>query len=572
MPPANRFLQTCTPVAAGVALLAGCLRSPLGEDTERDLRRSVVESARRELADAERRPGPVQTRREDFSAQLGLKPEALAELQKTAGMDSYAGAPLDLGVDLLDQPARTAPVSLERAVQTAVRNNLAIQFARLGPAVTEAQLHAAEAAFDWTFFSNLNWNNTDTPIVSSAFAGSTSPIFSNTAQQVFGNAGIRRTLLGGGRLTIQLDNTYTDSSTRNQNNRPDPSQQAAFTMQWDQPLLRNAGSEVTQSEIRVARNAERGSVQQLRRDMIRTVTDVEKTYWDLVRAQYDIQILRRLLERGEKVRDQLAERVNLNVNQAQIADAKARVERRRGDVQQAQIQMRLLSDRLKQLMNDPDLPVGSEVVVLPVDRPVDAAVRFSLLESLRQAIAYRPEVQQAILAIDDASIRQTVARSATLPELTARFQLKYQALDNTLGESYGRLFRGDFVDYVIGLAFEVPIGNRKPEAELRRRSLERMQSVVAYKNQVQQAVQEVKASLDRVSNAYRQISQRRTSRLAAAEVLRVLLVEKDISQYTVERLDLELNREDALAAAEREEVQAMIEYNQSIAWNSSAID
>lgn len=548
-----------------LALAAGCARSPMSDDNERDLRRSVIEGARRELSDAERKPASVTLSRDDLVAQLAISPEAMNEIRTMAGPESYERIPLVLGTNLLEEPVRTAPVSLERAVRSAVNNNLAVQFARLGPAISEAQLQSAEAAFDFTFFSNLNWNNTDTPTTRSSFSGSTSPVFSNQLYSATGQAGVRRTLLGGGRLTVQLDNAYTENHTPGQVNTPNPAQTAAFTVQWDQPLLRNAGSEVTQAEIRVARNAERNAVQQLRRDLGRVVTDTEKAYWDLERAEYDIQILRRLLERGEKVRDQLANRLTVNVNEAQVADARARVERRRADLQQAQIQLRLVSDRLKQLMNDPDLPVGSEIVVLPVDRPVDAPVRFSLLESMRQAIAYRPEIQQSILAIDDASIRQMVARSGRLPDLTMRLQARWSALDNSMGESYGKLFKGEFIDYLAGLAFEVPIGNRKAEADYRRRSLERMQSVIAYRNQVQQTVQDVKASLDRVVNSYRQIAQRRNSRLATANSLRVLEVEKDIAQYTPERLDLELNRQEQLAAAERDEVQAMIDYNQSIA-------
>ena len=111
----------------------------------------------------------------------------------------------------------------------------------------------------------------------------------------------------------------------------------------------------------------------------------------------------------------------------------------------------------------------------------------------------------------------------------------------------------------------MPIGNRRAEAELRRRRLERMQSVLSYRNTVQEVVTEVKSALDRILLNYRLIAQTRDARLAASESLRVLVVEKDIAGYTVERLDVELNREESLAQAEREEVQALIEYNTAIA-------
>jgi hypothetical protein len=49
--------------------------------------------------------------------------------------------------------------------------------------------------------------------------------------------GLRRVLVGGGRLTVQQDLSYNDNSTQGQQNNPNPAQQASFTAQWDQPLL-----------------------------------------------------------------------------------------------------------------------------------------------------------------------------------------------------------------------------------------------------------------------------------------------------------------------------------------------
>ncbi|MFA6043478.1 MAG: TolC family protein, partial [Phycisphaerales bacterium] len=509
-----------------LALLAGCTSSPLAHQTETNLRKSVVEAVEREVSDAEATPQPVTTSRTDFSTRLGIKSEMMPELERMAGPNSYDPAKFDLGLDLLNKPVRTTKINLQSAVRSAVSNNIAVQFARLGPAINEAQVQSAEAAFDWTIFSSLSYARTDSPVSNTFQTGSTSSVNSNDQYNFSQQAGVRRTLVGGGRLTAQLDESLIQNNTPGLTVRPNPAQTVAFTLQWDQPLLRNAGSEVTQAQIRIARNAERTSVQQLRRDMIRIVTDTERAYWDLVRAQRDVFILKRLQERGEKVRDQLEQRAKIDANQAQIADARARVERRRADVERAQVQLSITSDRLKQLMNHPDLPEGSEVLVLPADFPADEPVRFSLLESIRQAVAYRPEIQQSVIAIDDASIRRTIAANGRLPDLSLRLQARWSALDNTPGEAYNRLLEGRFLDYLFQLSFEQPIGNRAAESEFRRRQLERSQSVLAYRNSVQQATQEVKSALRRIRQNYDLIAQTRAARIAASESLRVLLVEK----------------------------------------------
>lgn len=544
---------------AGVVGLGGCAASlsPISRESERQLKASIAEAAARELADAAGQPKSVVTSREDGVNSLDIRPDILQELQGMAGPRSYELEEATLGLDLTGRPVRTVSVSLERVLRGVVENNLAVQFARIGPALAESQVVAAEAAFDWTFFSNLNYSNNDTPQVSAV------SIAGNQSQNVQTQAGVRRQLVGGGRFTLQTDYQYIDTATAV---TPNPANFATVTAQWDQPLLRNFGSEVSQAEIRIARNDQRERVQLLKRDLIRTSTDAERTYWQLVRSVADLKVLQRLRQRGEEVREQVRNRAQVDANAAQIADATARVEQRKADVLRAQTQVRLLSDQLKVLMNDPDIPPGSELVLLPVDDAVDEPIKFSLLESLRTAMQNRPEVQQAILSIDDASIRQTVADNQRLPDLSMRLQTRFAGLDNEGLRAFDDAAGGNFVDYLAGLNFEMPLGNRRAEAQLRQRRLERMQSVLSYRNTVQQVVGEVKSALNRLTLNYSLIEQVKTSRTAASENLRVLLVEKQQGGgFTVERLDIELNRQEALASAERQENEALAEYNIAMA-------
>lgn len=551
-----------------LATLAGCASpSPLGQQGERELRRAVTEAAAREVAQAQREGKPIVITREPGAERIGIRPQFMPELDAMAGPKAYDGAKLPLGEDLLGSASRTVVLNLERAVRTAVEHNIAVQFARVSPAISEAQVTSAQAAFDWTLFSTLTLNKNDSPrVASTQGGGSTNNLASTTTQsQAQSTLGVRRQLIGGGRFTVQQDFSFTDDKTRNQVTSPDPASQLSFTLQFDQPLLRGMGSEVSRAEVRVAQNAERNAVQSLKRDLMRTVADTEKTYWQLAQAHKELLIQQRLLERGEKVRDLMIARTLNDANSAQVADAQARVERRKADVLRAQTNLKNASDRLKALMNDPDLPVGSELIVLPADGPIDAPLRFSLLDSIRSAVQYRPEVQQAILGIDDASIRRLVADNQRLPDLQLRLQARTSSLEDSPGDAYGQVWDGRFIDYVAGLVFEVPIGNRRAESELRRRSLERMQTVIAYRNTVQQVTQEVKTSLDRIALNYRLITQTQAGRVAAANALRVLLIEQETTAgITPERLDLEFSRQEQLASAEREEVQALADYNVAI--------
>lgn len=542
----------------------------------------------RELADAEAHASPRITERETTVDSLGLSERVMEQLrteydprgylaqltsaQGTGDSESPANAIRHLlSDDLFGQRPDVLGVSLERAIKAGVRHNLSVELARFGPAIREADVIAAQAAFDWAFVGSVDWQDTDTPAGSFPIpAFGNGQIIVNGNQTVTGSAGLERTLISGGRFSIEQQYVYSDGrpSAFGISSQPDPSTAASLVAELSQPLLQGFGSDVNLAEVRTRENAERRSISSLRLTLIETVTQLEDAYWDLVQANTDVVILSKLLERGVKVRDDIKVRSILDADPAQIADAVANVERRRADVLRAQRAVRAASDRLKLLMSDPRLPIGGELVLVPTDEALDQPMEFSLYDSLGTAIANRPEIEQAILDIDDASIRQVVAQNGRLPQLDLRVQLAMVGLEDSADEATSDQFRREFIDnFLFGLLFRQPIGNRADEAAYRRARLERLQSVVAYRRAVEQAVGDVRAALDDVVTNYRLIDQARTTRLAAAEALRTLLVKKELSQggYTVERLNLELNQQAALAAAEQSEVRALLDYNRAVA-------
>jgi len=554
-----------TAIALALIALAGGCETPIGDQADRTLRESVIDSVRREAADSEKYAGERRTDRNRASELLGIKPELLPELRAMAGPEATEPKQLDLGEGIIGPGGKAQRVSMVHAVRSAAENNLQVQFARLAPAVSEAQLVAAEAAFDWTFFSNLTYSNTDDPRIQTSQSGFSFTLPGVQQQQVLSNAGLRRSLITGAQITVQADLTTTDDTTGGQIASPDTAYQTGVALQIDQPLLRGAGSDVALAEVRLSRNAERTSVASLRRDLIKAITDTERTYWQLVLAYRQLQIQQRLLERGIATRNQVEGRRALDATDAQISSTKGRVARREADMLRAQTQLRQTSDRLKALMNDPDAPVASEILMVPADGAIDEPLSFNLLDCLQAAVSERPEIEQAILSIDDTSIRRVVADNARLPRLDLRLQVKYQALDDTFQDAAGDTFNGTFVDYLVGLVFEQPIGNRRAEADYRRRTIERMQAIVSYRNTVQQVLLEVVTALRSVTTNYRLIEQTRASRIATTDELRALTIETEtLRGLTIERLTLALDTQERLANAEREEAQAISDYNAAV--------
>jgi outer membrane protein TolC len=449
-------------------------------------------------------------------------------------------------------------------VKSAVNNNLNVQFARLAPAISQNQLAAAEAAFDWVLFNNATWNDTDQPRASQSIGGSPVGVTANQINAVDNAIGVRKPLISGGQVTVQHQFIYSDNESPNLFVNPDPSRETNVVVQLDQPLLRNFGSDVALAQVRLARNTERDEIQSLKATLLQTVNEAEGAYWNLVRARDDLFILQRLLKRGEEVHDVLKKR--FDANPANVANSASAVESRRADVIRGQRVLRDASDRLKTLINDPRWPAGSEIMLLPVERPLDQAVEYSLIDAINTAFANRPEVQRAILSMDNTAIRERVADNGRLPQLNLRALTRLNGLGGSTHGAYDVMTEGHYVDHQIGLQFEMPVGNRGPEANYRVARLQRSQANIAYQNTLQQISAEVKSALRDVVTNYTLIEQQRVARIAATEDVRQLAIqEATTTGLTPDFLDLKLRRQQALAAAEQQEILALTEYAAALA-------
>lgn len=554
------FFVRFTPVICAGLALSGCT-GPVLERDSAVLTKSVIDAVKRELVEAENAPGYILTERDASIDSLGIPEDRLNQLREMGGYKSYERGAFPMDSDLLGGEQRFVSINLERAIRSAMERNTQLQFDRLRPAISEAQIVAAEAAFDWTFFVNGQYQSIDRPRTSTTFFGTAADVF----EQSDLSAGVRRTLTTGGTLTVDTSWTWNDNDTPGLTVVPNPANTVTVGAQLTQPLLRNGGSDFALSSIRLAENAERDEIALLESNVINTIRQTEEAYWTLVQTHQNLLIQQRLLERGIKVRDIIINRGRIDATQAQIADARAEVENRKAAVIRAQRNLRSASDTLKTLMNDPELTIGSEVLLLPADMAIDEPIRYSLVDAVTTAITERPEITRALLSIDDTTIRKQIARNQILPRLDLELSARYSELDRDVEDAYSDVWEGNFIDYVMGITYEYAIGNREANADLRRRQLENIQAVLSFQNTVQQIVLDVKNSLRDVDTGYDLIEQTRVARFASTENLRALQVQIDTTEgYTAFNLDQLLSRQQALALAEAEEIQSLINYNISI--------
>lgn len=547
--------------AAALLVASGCA-TPLDRESSAS-QRALVDGLMRELREARDSGEGVRTL-ERTPVEIDIDDRFLDDVREIAGYGSYEGVADEFGPDLLGRPQAVAPIDLQSAIRAAVEHNYALQFTRLDPVVAEAGVVRAEAAFDFVFFATTQYNSSESEqISSSAF------VPSRDERNIWQSSlGLRRQMNTGGTLTIQQDFQYTDVLTNNPSLTftPDPAWQSTLTLRADQPLLRGFGADVAREGLLLARNTERDSLANLKASAINTVLETETAYWELFRARHNLRIVQRLLDRGAETQREIRIRADVDADPAEVADADARVQERRQTVIQSQTAVREANDRLKTAMSDPRFPVAGELLLLPADAPVDQAIEYGLFDAYQSALRRRPEIYQALLSLDNTAIRRRVAENGLLPQLDLRAQFALSDLDDSFGDSFSNAYGFSRQSWLVGLNFELPIGNRAAEATRNERRIQQFQATIAYQNTVQGVIGEVRTSLRRAKEAFERIGQAQSNRLAAANRVRVLDIQREtIAVNTPERLNLEFQAQERLAAAEQAEIGALVDYMVGIA-------
>lgn len=473
---------------------------------------------------------------------------------------------LELGPDLMGGTQQHVNVNLKEAITGALSRNLGTQAARLVPGIATQDIIQAQAVFDFVLFSNADLAWIDEPQTVPIILGNPVATPFNTNQSYRFGTGIRKQFSTGAEATISTDLSRYHNQSPGLVLLPDPAYTPSFRLGVTQPLLRGFGSDVTQATIRIAQNTEQRAVEDLRTSLMQVALDTEHAYWNLVQAWRDLAIREWLVTEGVNVRQILDRRREHDTSPAEYSDAVARVEQRKANVIRARRAIRAASDALKVLINDPQLSVGSEAVLWPQDDVTAAAITYNLRESMMSAIDHRPEVQRAILDIDDAAIRQRVAGNARLPLLNLSAEMAYFGLDRNISDAYSEMNEGRFIDYLLGLNFEYPLGNRAADAGYQQARLRRSAAIINYQRAVQDVTLDVKKALRDVLTNYELSEATRSFRIAQAENLRTLRVEaQKNAAFTPEFLNLMFNRQESLALAQFEEVAALVNFDKSIA-------
>lgn len=560
-----RFGTTLALLVLGLLVLPGCGAPAPRRTPVRELAADVLRAELAQLEVGQRLPVPAD---EGSKLEEAFGPR-LAELEELGGPSSW-NVDVDLGRDLDGAVQRRASLTVAEAVQRSLGSNLALEVTRLQTDVDREGITVAEAAFDTEGFGTVEGETASIPNRVPVINGITIGTPNSAQDRALLRLGLRRRLAGGATVSLSAFFERLKNRTDGIDFVPDPAWQSGLAFEVAQPLLRGFGSLVNQAEIELARRRSEKADDDLAFAALLLRELTEDAYQDLVESWAVLRVFQRLRDQGDAVERVLRARLDFDANQAAYADALATLRRRESDVLRARRVVRAASDRLKSVMNDPELPLADEILLEPAHMPsTDAApeaLDIDVRAALARAFEARPDVHSALLAIEDAELRERLAADAKRPQVDLFASVSVAGLDETVSDSLDSLAKDDEWTALLGFELAQPFGARAGRAAERQARLQTRQVLLAYEETLRTVVAEVKVALRDVATRTELVVATRATRLAETENLRTILVEEAArSVLTPEFLALKLGRQERLATAQVAELAARAEHARALA-------
>ena len=335
-------------------------------------------------------------------------------------------------------------LSLQDAVELALENSMDIAVQRYYPWIADDSILKAKSGgfgfgtpgaafasstaninpfslnivtFDPIVTSSVSFADVSTPINNPFLSGTGSSaltgLISHSSQ--FNNQ-YSETFLTGTNLTVNWNNTRSSSSAANFFN---PVVSSTLSVSFSQPLLNGFGLSVTTRNIRIAKNNRKIADLAFTQQAITTVTNTINAYWELVFARENVQVQQQAVTVAQKLYEDNKKQLEIgSMAPLDVTRAESELATDRQNLIVAQTVQLLDEQTLKNAISkDPSAPNLVNVEIITTDRPKQPAPieAPSFEESVKEAFAKRPDLQEEIINLKNAAIDVKATRNALLP-------------------------------------------------------------------------------------------------------------------------------------------------------------
>ena len=474
---------------------------------------------------------------------------------------------------------RRETISLADAALRALQNNLDINISRQTKESRLADITVEQAKFDPTLSLNGQYNRQVSPLNRPVLGFTNSTL--NTIQTFDQNntsltADFTQNLMTGGNFDLNYSPARNNVSGAQAcfgkpSNDPvcsrggflfNPSYTGGLALTLTQPLLRNAGLDLTKTFIRVAQNNATVEEHVFRDRVLTVLATVEQTYWEVVFANENLKVAEAALKAAQELLASNRAKAKAGIMSiVDVLQAEAAVASRVEQVLVADKTIRDQEDQLRRLLNPAEEDLRQDLRLTPLDQPVVTLEAISLQEAIDTAIEQRPEIVQAKKNMESSDLNTQFAKNQLLPTLSFQGTMGLAGLGKDYGDSVNRNLSGDYYNYGAGLVLSYPLGNRSAWSTYSKRQLEAKNAEASFVSVRQQIIVGVREAVRRVQTDFKRIETTRSARIMAEKQLQAEQERLKVGLSTT-RFVLDFQRD--LATAQGNELRATVDYNKSL--------
>jgi outer membrane protein TolC len=371
-------------------------------------------------------------------------------------------------------PVQAPPLAGEVALsprqfaQLAAVRSPEVRYSRLGVDVAGHLSDAEASLYEAVLFANLRGTDlnrqrtVEERLSSAAFLS----ILDERSSSV--EAGVRQRLPTAGELSLSyriVRRATNIIETANAGVR-DTEWTGALVIGFKQPLLRNGGRSVLETDRRVAELEHQVQWTQFRQQVLKSTADALNLYWQLGRAQ-DARLLREeSLRNVRRIAQEVEARIQAGrappVNQIEVSST---VLARQSEVTRAEQAVREAEARVMTTLGLSAAEHPGVRLKASLDQVPPLAETDSLEQALQRALAQWPPFQVSRLRLQQGQLRLNFARNQRQPQLDLTANYSASGLSYHRAEARHLATSDKYPEWVVGLNFEMPLGGARADGQ-----------------------------------------------------------------------------------------------------------
>jgi outer membrane protein TolC len=452
-------------------------------------------------------------------------------------------------------------LTLRECIERALAQNLDIRIERINPTIQQWGVVSAQSVYDPLLSGGITYEETTQPLDPERAASL--GISSIDQEQLRPRLNLGGLLPLGTQYGLNAFDTRT-SGTLASNFVYTGTASASLT----QPILKNFGLGVNSALIRVARKSRQIAGKQFVLQVITTVSDVNKAYYELIFAIEDHKAKIEDLNRAKALLDENRKRVRIGVlSPLDVTQAEAGVAEREEAVIIAERVIRDNENTLKRLMSQNVMEFYG-VSLVPVDYPTVQMIETDVAYSINTALKNRPDYVQAKLELERRDILVKYNRNQLWPEIDLQGSYGFNGRSSSGFDDFiDNTASGNSPVWIIGVTASFPLGNRQARASYHTSRLQAEQQLLSLKRLEQDIIVGTDNAVRLVQSNLKRMDATRVASRLAEESLRA---EEQKLRAGTSTSFLVLQAQAQLAAARSAEIRARSDYSESLVDLASA--